>query len=262
MSGKKTNGTGNGRDPYNKDVIKFPTLAERDRIRKEKEKEEAQWRAEYKKKQKIQTGPLLNIGNIPLFARAFFVTVVAVHFLLFVVFDAGVRLQAFYSLGFVPGAFTGTYEGSWLNFISPLTYIFIHGSWMHMVFNALMGLALCTFFEREFGARATVVFFVICGLTGALAYFLLNPFITAPVIGASGSTSGLFAAVLVLLFRKKKLGQLGRKGPWPVLIFWAVLMVVMGFMGGPENVAWQAHLGGYLAGILLVNLMLKGKLRL
>ncbi|MEZ5919619.1 MAG: rhomboid family intramembrane serine protease [Alphaproteobacteria bacterium] len=186
--------------------------------------------------------------------------IIVTHVILFVFLDAGER-QNPKDFGFIPGAFTGTYEGHWTNWLSPFTHMLIHGGWMHMAINALMGLALCTFFERHFGTRTAVLFVLLCGLSGALIYFVLNPFTTAPVIGASGATSGLFAAVLLLLSQNGQMGQIGRKGPWPVIAIWAVLMTLIGLIGG-GGIAWQAHLGGFLAGAGLTALMLKGKLKL
>lgn len=264
MGGKKLNGSGNGTDGENSpkaDIIEFPSLDERARRRKEQEDEEKRIRADYKAAQKAMIGPLFNVGNIPPFARFFVAAIVITHIILFVFLDAGERLKILYDFGFIPGAFTGTYEGHWTSWFSPLTHMLIHGGWVHMAINALMGLALCIFFERRFGTRAASLFVLLCGLSGALVYALINPFTEAPVIGASGATSGLFAAVLLLFSQSGQMGSIGRKGPWPVIAFWAVLMTLIGLIGG-SGIAWQAHLGGFLAGAGLTALMLKGKLRL
>lgn len=263
MSDKKLNGSGNGADKKDSSpsgIIEFPSSSERARRRKEQEAAEKRVRAEYKAAQKAATGPLFNIGNIPPFARFFCAAIIVAHVILFVFLDAGERLKILYDFGFIPGAFTGAYEGRWTNWLSPLTHMLIHGGWMHMAVNALMGLALCTFFERHFGTRTAVLFVLLCGLSGALVYALINPFTEAPVIGASGATSGLFAAVLLLLSQNGKMGPIGRKGPWPVIAFWAALMTLIGVIGG-GGIAWQAHLGGFLAGAGITALMLKGKLR-
>ena len=183
----------------------------------------------------------------------------------------------------MPAAFTGNFEFNPLSLLSPLTHIFIHGGWLHLMINAAMGLALSMFFERLYGTRTTLIFSILCALGGAALYMLLNPFTTTPVIGASGIISGFFGAMLLLTLQqirqqdriyssrsiisgqhalKQKVSKLMKdRGPWPILIFWGFLMTFFGLlMGG--NVSWSAHLGGYATGIALLTLMQKGKIRL
>ena len=167
------------------------------------------------------------------------------------------RMELFYYVGFVPEYFSGYFietmsEFPWFAPFGLITHTLIHGSWTHLAFNTVMMLALGTFFERIYGARKTAIFFVICSVVGAMLYFVFDPFSTSPVIGASGGISGFFGAMLYILGKTRQMGQLGQKGPWPVIIFWAGLMIVMGLIGG--NVAWQAHLGGFLTGVILVQL--------
>jgi len=258
---KKTNGAGNGKDAGgdgdDDNVVRMPTLAERDRMRKEEEKE---WRRKYKKGKQAQSVPFFNAGKIPLLTRIIIGLLIAVHLLLYLLLDNGQRLGIFYLLGFVPAYYTGAQEWSWFAIAGPFTHIFIHGSWMHLVFNVMMMLVMGLFTEKTFGPKRMLSFFIICGLSGALFYFLLNPFLDQPVIGASGAISGLFGIVILHMSSTGMLGQLGQRGPWPLLLLWIALITGMGILAG--DVAWQAHLGGFLAGIGLYYGMKKGLIRL
>lgn len=238
-------------------------------MRRAERKEEERWRKEYAKQRKSQASsqnpPMVNWDKIPPFARWMVGIIVVVHIGLYVFADAGFRLKMFYTFGFVPAAFTGDAAWYWFTPLTPLTHMAIHGGWMHMLFNVVMGLALGIFFEKRFGTRAALKFFLACGLAGAAGYFVLNMGTSVPVIGASGGISGLFAAGLIMMLQQNSfhpaMRKIGKYGIWPPVIFWGVFMVVMGLLGGGD-MAWQAHVGGYVTGAALMVLMQKGKLKL
>ena len=263
------NGHGNGRDPEDKKkVIKFPSLKERDRMKRAEREEEERWRKEYKAQAKAarraQNPPFMNIDKIPVFTRTLIATLFLIHLSMFLLAVSGLKLKLIYMLGFMPGSFTGAYEWASLSFITPISHLLLHGGWMHLIFNSVMGLAFGTYFERLFGARTTFLFFILCGLGGALGYFVLAPFTITPVIGASGSISGLFGAILIMMMQQNNAHPVAHKlkkyGHWPILIFWGLFMLILGLIS--NSMAWQAHLGGYIAGIALFTLMQKGKIRL
>lgn len=249
MKSKKTNGSGNGHDKKEDKIVHFPSLAERRKMMEWKRPAGA-----------VKSVPFFNFGRIPVFTRVVIAIFVAVQIAqMFMPND--MKTTFIYNFGFVPGYYTGVYAPFPLSaLISPITHIFIHGGWMHLAFNSVMAVSLGVFFEREFGTRRTVIFFFLCGLAGALFYFLLNPMSTAPVIGASGSVSGMFGALIMLLGKRGGLGHRMRS-PWPLIVFWVLFMILAGQVGG-TNTAWQAHIGGFLAGIGLLYLMQKGKIRL
>jgi membrane associated rhomboid family serine protease len=256
---KKSNGTEHpavesaDKDSAEK-VVHFPTLAERDRRRKQEQENVS---ADPK-----PGVPFFNLAKLPPFTRFTTATFFIVHITLFVLMDPAERLQAFYAMGFVPGYFTHVLGGfPWFAPLGIVTHLLIHGGWMHLLFNSVMMLAMGTMFERLFGTRTTALFFLLCGFAGAAAYFAFNPFSTVPVIGASGSISGLFGAAIILLYQQGQLGKIGKRGPWPLVLFWVALMIGTGLIGGGD-LAWQAHVGGFLAGIGLLQLLQKGKIRL
>ncbi|MGB4107948.1 MAG: rhomboid family intramembrane serine protease [Alphaproteobacteria bacterium] len=256
MSGKKTNGSGNGHDDHRDEdrrIVRFPSGDER--RKKQQLKKESLRPANDR-----PAAPFFNFGRIPLFTRLVLLAFVAVQIGLTFA-PQELQTQIVYTFGFVPAYFTGALKPfPYGAALSPITHIFIHGGWMHLAFNSVMAVSLGMFFEREFGTRRTMLFFFICGLAGALTYFALNPFSEVPVIGASGSVSGLFGALIMLMGKRGGLGRQTR-GPWPLVAFWLVFMIATGSMTG-GGIAWQAHIGGFLAGIGLLHLMQKGKIRL
>lgn len=248
----------NGKDNKNakEKIVKFPTLGERDRIRKQQS---------YKPKaQKAAAEPFFNFGAIPQTTKILAIAMVAIHAILTIILGAPEHLKAIYMLGFIPGAFTGNYDYNWWAPLTPLTYNFVHGSWPDVILNAIMIFALGTFLERMMGAKAFIKFFLLCGVGGAAVYFLLNTLTNAPIIGSSTATGGMFAAAIMMLYEQGRFGaltgKLAGKGPWPIIGIWVGIMLLFGIIFGGNQ--WPAHIGGYLTGSLLYTLMRKGKLRL
>ena len=156
--------------------------------------------------------------------------------------------------------------------ISPLwaivpffSYMGLHANWTHLVINSLWLLAFGPIVARRFGGVLFLTFFLICGLAGALAYLACNWGSTNPVIGASGAISGLMAAGMRMLPGQAPWLQPGEAPLAPlfsrqILTFtalWTVINLLTATtglgLGGEESglVAWQAHLGGFAAGLLL-----------
>ncbi|MGB0720404.1 MAG: rhomboid family intramembrane serine protease [Bdellovibrionales bacterium] len=263
------NENGNGHDNNDSEkIVKFPTLAERDRIRKKQAKEN-EWRKSYKREQAEKRAnnnnePFFKFGNITPFTKYLVISFIAVQILTGFVLDDAQTLKTVYTFGFIPGAFTGTYDWHWTALLTPITYNFLHGGWVHLAFNAIMTVALGTFTEKLLGTRTSIKIFFLCGIAGALAYFIVNPYSITPVIGASGSISGFFAIILITLYEQNRFGALSAKfrgkGPWPIIIIWAAIMTLIGLIGG--GIAWEAHLGGFLAGAALFQGLRYGKIRL
>jgi membrane associated rhomboid family serine protease len=164
---------------------------------------------------------------------------------------------------FIPARF-GAVGSIWDQAIPFVSYMALHGDWAHVLINGLWLLAFGPIVARRFGTPLFLLFFLGCGVAAVLAHLALNWGDINPVIGASGAISGLMAAGLRLLpgmFPWATPGET-RMAPIlsrPILTFsasWAVLNIVLGmvgagFLGSEGAVAWQAHLGGYLAGLLL-----------
>ncbi len=257
------NGSGNGHEPDEQDspkIVKFPTLADRDRMRREQLAEEKRLQAQYKAERRSGE-QFINWHKIPIATRFIFGFILLINVPVLLLLSNADYFWLIYTLGFVPGYFSGTIENvPLISYLSPITHMVLHGGWTHLIMNLVMGGVFTVFFERAYGPRTTVIFFLLCGLAGAAVYFILNPFGTSPVVGASGAISGMFGAVLMLMYQMGQLGAMGKKGPWPVIIFWFAFMVFIGLISGGD-LAWQAHAGGYIAGVVLLRALQKGIVR-
>ncbi len=262
------NGSGNGKDPDDKKIVKFPSLAERDRIKRAEREKEKRWRAEYKKQSQANRGePFFNFGNVPSFTKNFIAAMVAVHVILNLLVSDEIKFKLITVFGFIPAQYTNmdSWGWQWGTLVSPLSHVLIHGSWMHLFFNLVMGLVLCMYFEKMFGTRSTVKFIIACTLAGALTFFVFHPFSNTPVVGASGAISGLFGALIYLTIGQNKnhpmTQRFGKYAPWPILIFWGLFIIVPGVLMGGASMAWEAHLGGYICGIGILVANQRGLIR-
>ena len=144
-----------------------------------------------------------------------------------------------------------------------VTSNFLHQGLLHLGVNSVMALAFGAPVARLLGGRpagATLffLFFLVCGIAGGLTFWLLHPQYPGPLIGASGGVSGLMGAAARLIDRPGSVGPLLSR---TVLSFAAALVLVnllvaaAGFAPGAVGVAiaWEAHLGGLLLGLLLIG---------
>jgi membrane associated rhomboid family serine protease len=145
-----------------------------------------------------------------------------------------------------------------------ISYMGLHGSWTHLIINSLWLLAFGPIVARRFGGALFLLFFLVCGVVAALCYLALNWGSPVPVVGASGAISGLMAAALRMLPGQAPWAAQGEAPLAPLfsrqlLMFtavWTAINLMTAFtgfgMGGESGlIAWQAHLGGYVAGLLL-----------
>ena len=252
---------GNGHDPDEEDnddnndnVIRMPTLAERDKLRREQEKQQKAWQKEYRK-----NTPGEAFINLPPVTKFMVLAFITIHILIQIAANPVQQYEIFTRLGFIPAYYTGALPFSIWAVFAPLTYIFIHGSWGHLAMNSIMMTAFGTGMERLVGGRRMLVFFVLCSLGAAAFHLALNPFSEAPAIGASGGLSGMFAAIL-LLMQKNGMGGQGRYGIWPFVLLWVVISVLLGgtgIAGESGTIAWAAHIGGFLSGFIFLKPVMK-----
>jgi membrane associated rhomboid family serine protease len=149
--------------------------------------------------------------------------------------------------------------------INVLTSMFLHGSWMHLIGNMWFLWLFGNNIEDSMSRGRFVVFYLACGLAAALLQVLVEPASAIPMVGASGAISGVMGAYLVLFPRVRvfTLLPLGfifttvALPAWAMLVYWAVLQLFGGFarMGDEGGgVAFWAHVGGFVAGVVLVKL--------
>jgi membrane associated rhomboid family serine protease len=188
-------------------------------------------------------------------------------------------------LGLVPGELTGraplgqavplgdglacVVDDESINRLTPLTSMFLHGSWGHLLGNVLFFWVFGNNIEDSMGRLRFLVFYLLCGLVAAAAHVAVDPTSPVPTVGASGAIAGVLGAYLVLYPRVRVnmlfiIVILIRVIPipaWAVLMWWFVLQVITGLPQlmtlRPEvsgGVAVWAHIGGFVAGMVLIKL--------
>ncbi|RRQ20967.1 rhomboid family intramembrane serine protease [Thiohalobacter thiocyanaticus] len=144
------------------------------------------------------------------------------------------------------------------------TSMFMHGGWMHIIGNMLYLWIFGNNVEDAMGHVRFIVFYLVCGLVAVLAHALPGPESTVPMIGASGAISGVLGAYLLLYPHARVLvaipfGFIIQTFYLPavaVLGLWFVIQLLSSATTAGEGggVAWGAHIGGFVAGMLLVPL--------
>jgi membrane associated rhomboid family serine protease len=158
--------------------------------------------------------------------------------------------------GLVPAAYSTSGHDLLSQVAAPVTYQFLHGGWMHLVINMVSLAAFGAPVERILGSRRFVLFYLSSGVVAGFVHVVLFSDSVDPVIGASGAISGVFGGVLMLMRQVGSLGSL-----LPVAAIWIGLNVFFGVVGGTpgaggEQVAWAAHVGGFLYGLAAIRLFL------
>lgn len=156
-----------------------------------------------------------------------------------------------------------------INILTPITSMFLHGGWMHLLGNCLFFWVFGNNVEDSMGHVRFLVFYLLCGLAAAGAHVVLDPGSPVPTVGASGAISGVMGAYLLLYphVRVKMLVPIViyplivHMRAWIVLLWWFGVQVLSGLpqlmslrrevSGG---VAVWAHVGGFVAGVVLIRL--------
>ena len=145
--------------------------------------------------------------------------------------------------------------------LSVFSSMFLHGSFTHLLGNMLFLWVLGDNVEDALGHFRYVIFYLLCGLAAAIAQAVVDPSSQVPMIGASGAISGVMGAYLVLhphapirtlvFYSVISLPAFVILGLWILFQFGYALMTPPGAAG----VAWWAHIGGFLAGVILIFAM-------
>jgi membrane associated rhomboid family serine protease len=146
--------------------------------------------------------------------------------------------------------------------VTLITYMFLHGGWLHLIFNMAFLWVFADNIEDAFGHFGFSLFYVLCGVAAALAHVVMAADSHVPLIGASGAVSGVLGAYL-LLYPRARMWVLFylpipfRIPAWIVLGLWFVLQVLNVFAPEAEGemIAWWAHIGGFAAGMVLTVLL-------
>ncbi len=181
---------------------------------------------------------------------------------------------------FIPGRY-GTVSGipgtPYSEWISPLSYALLHGSWLHVLTNSIWMLAFGSALAWRFGTGRFLLFSALCAMAGAGVHYLAHPESLTPTVGASAAISGHMAAVGRFAFGAggplagSPLGRshdsflqpaepfsavLRNRSAMTFIGIWFAMNLLFGLSGAGlgdagARIAWEAHLGGFLAGLLL-----------
>jgi membrane associated rhomboid family serine protease len=156
-----------------------------------------------------------------------------------------------------------------INTYTPLISIFLHGGWAHLLGNLAFLWVFGNNIEDSMGRIRFLVFYLLCGVIAAAAHVLIDPSSPIPTVGASGAISGILGAYLILYPRVRVkmlipiiiIPYIVNVRAWLVLLWWFFWQVIAGLPQlmslRPEvsgGVAVWAHIGGFVAGVVLIKL--------
>jgi membrane associated rhomboid family serine protease len=195
--------------------------------------------------------------------------------LLIFLFEASLTPRGFklllFQLGMIPsnitGVLTGTHQtGLAAAFLPTLTSMFLHGSWMHVIGNMWFLWIFGDNIEDYLGHFKYLLFYLLSGFGAAFAQVILNPHSSVPTVGASGAIAGVLGAYFLLYPRAKVLIWfpiffLFYLPAWVTLGYWFAMQFISGaatslasYSDTRGGVAFWAHVGGFLVGIILIKI--------
>ncbi len=217
--------------------------------------------------------PMFNVPRAVVVSAAVMIGVQLVRGLL----PDEINITVLLTLAFIPARYSGAaaeLPGGYITAVTSfVTYMVVHGGWAHLLVNVLWMLAFGTAVARRIGDRGFYEFSILCGIAGVLTHLALHWGAMAPVVGASAAISGQMAGALRFIFFAKPRPGESRpdffSGPLASLgttfsdrrmvafmLFVLVLNVYFGLtsfgIGGSEGgVSWEAHIGGFVCGLLI-----------
>lgn len=194
---------------------------------------------------------------------------IAVNVIVFlVILLAGMEQEAFLKGGFFPARLGGEFahdpQFGWMvpAWLTPISSAFLHSGLMHIGFNMLMLLFCGRFVEHALGSNLMAFLYVVGAYAASLSEFIFNSQSMAVVVGASGAISAIFGAYAMLYSRN----EVKPVGPIPghivriawLTIFWIGIQLMIGLAtsGSVNGIAIYAHIGGFVAGLLLTRPLL------
>lgn len=212
------------------------------------------------------------VFNVPNSVLLFLVVCAGIHVVRTYLLSYEMQVETLLRFAFIPGVWSGNAGLSWLDsfpYWSPITYSFLHGDWLHLGLNALWMVAFGAVVAKRLGVLRFALLCIAGSCGGAAAHFVTHTSEIVPMIGASAVVSACVGAAIRFAFPRE--GGF-RTGPaylprlslvqtftsrqlLAFIGFWFVINYVFGSgvidpTGEGQSVAWQAHIGGFLVGIL------------
>ena len=171
--------------------------------------------------------------------------------------------------GFIPARLSGLVQlpGALPAWITPLSSALVHGGWLHLGVNILMLVFAGSMVERVIGGSGLLLAYIAGAVVAALSQFMVDPGSPIPMVGASGAISALFGLYALFFGRPKQVTRNQKLNRWIhvawLLAAWVVLQWMAGYLAGGQGVmlATPAHIGGFIAGLVLQRPLLLWRYR-
>lgn len=172
---------------------------------------------------------------------------------------------------FIPIRYSGQFDLDFYAFSSPFTYAFLHGGFAHLGINMVWLAAFGSPLANRFGTLWFSLFFAATGLAAVVLFWAVHPLGQAPLVGASGAISGMMGAAARFGFSiDRSSGKaafagaplsisavLRSRSVMTFLAMWMIINLATGLFGAPgvdSQIAWEAHIGGFVAGFFGLRL--------
>ena len=210
------------------------------------------------------------VFNLPAIVTAFAVVLIAIHALRSFALDRETDIWTVLVFAFIPARYGELADQLpvWqAAYWSPVSYAFLHGNWTHLFVNLIWLLAFGSPLARRLGTSRFLMIVMLTAVGGAALHLVFHLGQFAPVIGASAVVSGCMGAAARFAFHGGRGGMLNVEGPalslidsfrnrkfLLFLVVWMVINFVFGsgavpIAGQDAQIAWQAHIGGFVVGI-------------
>ena len=169
-----------------------------------------------------------------------------------------------FTFGVVPARYAGAGPLSTIDYMDVITSMFIHGGWLHIIGNMWFFYLFGGSVGGRMGHWRFLIFYILCGVSAGATYIIFDPHSAIPSIGASGAIAGVMG-VYILMFPKSRILTLIPIIFIPFFVevpaiiflgFWFLIQVmsetVSYFSATSGGVAWWAHIGGFVAGMILM----------
>lgn len=211
------------------------------------------------------------VFNLPPVVTALIVLCAGIHAIRMWLLSPQQDLGVLVRFAFFPLRYSGDYAPDIYAFLAPVTYSLLHGGLAHLGVNMIWLAAFGSPLANRIGAARFLLFWVLTSLAAVGLHYLLHSGDGVPVVGASGAISGMMGAAARFGFRiDRRDGRAAFGGPIlsipavftsrmavTFLAVWFVVNLAMGLGSGTAedggSIAWEAHIGGFLAGFLLIR---------
>jgi membrane associated rhomboid family serine protease len=211
------------------------------------------------------------VFNLPPVVLAVIGICAAVYLLQQYVLNDAQQLTLLYDGAFIPVLYTGQYGFDWFLFTRPFTYAFMHGGFAHIAINMVWLAAFGSPLANRFGTLWFSLFFAATGLAAVVLFWAMHPLGEAPLVGASGAISGMMGAAARFGFSidrssgkaafagapLSRAAVLRSRSVMTFLVMWMIINLATGLFGAPgvdSQIAWEAHIGGFVAGFFGLRL--------